>query len=340
VIQDSQADAATATRRPLVRSIHMARARCLAPSTIPIACVIALACTLLALLPAHAAATFRGRDGRIAYYAFSQTESGSIYTVKPSGRGNRVVVRDARHPSWSADGKWLAFERDGGIWESRADGSHKRQVVPPGFRRGQVSGPAWSPTGRRIAFTYFRELGDGDDGGDVQSSHVARTFTIRRDGTHARRVSSWIASVAWAPDGRHIAFDNGKQVGWMRPDGSHKRVFARTPRGFDTGIDISPNGHRLVYFHDPSGDSGDGTIDILDVRTHKVRHVARMPRATPGGEPRFRPSGGWVGFIEPQVGPGNDLLRMMKLDGSGAHTLFDFPAGYLAGSFDWQPRPR
>src|SRR4051812_17942067 len=83
----------------------------------------------LTLLPAGASATYPGKPGRIAYEGLDGGHDVGIYSIEPDGTGNRLLVAGARSPSWSADGRRLAFEYKGGLWQSRADGSHLRPIV-------------------------------------------------------------------------------------------------------------------------------------------------------------------------------------------------------------------
>jgi Tol biopolymer transport system component len=65
-------------------------------------------------------------------------------------------------PSWSPDGSWIAFSRDGGadaeLWKVRTDGSHLTQLTNNAAEDWEG---AWSPDGTRIAFARG---GDQDDG--------------------------------------------------------------------------------------------------------------------------------------------------------------------------------
>jgi len=89
----------------------------------------------------------------------------------------------------------IAFVRDGkgdhnALYVIHADGSGLRRIVPP---RVGVSGYAWSPNGRRIAYI------------DARGS----LWLVRPDGTGLRRLlrGSTLASMglSWSPDGTKIA---------------------------------------------------------------------------------------------------------------------------------------
>jgi TolB protein len=53
-----------------------------------------------------------------------------IWLVAPDGTEKRISSRVGdQDPSWSPDGKWIAFKRDNLLWVMRADGSDARRVT-------------------------------------------------------------------------------------------------------------------------------------------------------------------------------------------------------------------
>ena len=136
-------------------------------------------------------------DGRqIAYIELDVPEPSSpIYVVNADGTGKRRVTRplavDAGSPSWSPDGRTLAFTGVGGIYTVHADGTGLRKLTGS---QGPNYGPTWSPDGRQIAF-----VSDRDD----PVHHASDVFVMNADGsgqknlTHTPNVSEHTAS--WAP---------------------------------------------------------------------------------------------------------------------------------------------
>jgi Tol biopolymer transport system component len=86
---------------------------------------------------------------------FSQTSE--IYSISTSGgtptRLTHNGVNDSQ-PSYSPDGTKIAFSRGEGMWIMDANGSHQREVRPPGSCCTAFT-PRWSPDGTRIAFTRY-----------------------------------------------------------------------------------------------------------------------------------------------------------------------------------------
>ena len=124
-----------------------------------------------------------------------------LYLLPADGQGEpRLLFRDAFTPSWSPDGKKLAFsvERPRGQWAvhvANSDGSHDVQLTAPSRIGGS---PAWSPDGKQIAFDEFA----GQAGQQI--------FVMDTDGSHVRQLTNspdWSGGhPSWSPDGSRIAF--------------------------------------------------------------------------------------------------------------------------------------
>ena len=140
--------------------------------------------------------------GWIAFSNRPRRGDPGIWVIRPDGSGLRRVIAGGQQPSWSPDGRRIAFARgypggapyrtlDTRIRIVRADGTGFQTLV-----RGHD--PAWSPNGKRLAFVQERRAGNGR-----WSSAI---YTIRLDGSDRRLVTrslrASLGELDWANDGQ------------------------------------------------------------------------------------------------------------------------------------------
>jgi Tol biopolymer transport system component len=125
---------------------------------------------------------------------------GGLWTLPVRGGVAKRITDeyyDARQPSWSPDGKSIAFQafRDGTwrIWTVNADGSNAKAITSGPFDDRE---PHWSPDGMRIAFSSDRSGNYDIWTLDVKSSQV----------TQVTRDPSDDFTPTWSPNGKEIAF--------------------------------------------------------------------------------------------------------------------------------------
>ena len=128
-----------------------------------VAAAVLMAClAALSAASREAEAAFAGENGRIAFSArgFTGETNLQIFTVEPDGTDTRQLTdTTVRHyntePSYSPDGKKVAWNRSGDIWIMNANGAAKERLTGgPAFD----SGPAFSPDGRKVAFARKADI--------------------------------------------------------------------------------------------------------------------------------------------------------------------------------------
>ena len=137
-----------------------------------------------------------------AHLAFSSKRAGSfdLYTMRADGTGTRRLTstkENDAHPTWSPDGKSIAFARSAPsrIYVVNADGTGARRLTDD---LEEEADPAWSPDGEWIAYTQR-----------TPGTAIRELWVSRPDGSDRRQVTNLgraIFGPSWSPDSMRIAF--------------------------------------------------------------------------------------------------------------------------------------
>jgi Tol biopolymer transport system component len=223
----------------------------------------------------------------------------------------------AFHPSWSPDGRRIAFsERLGpdttALAVVEADGSGHRLLGAIPAEEGSVEMPAWSPDGSRIAVQVGRYF---QDSAQVWQG-IAHIWVVdvasgdaHRLGGHQRLYLD--ETPAWFPDGQTLAFQSDRtdtmEVWRMRPDGSGLRQVTDAPPENSTP-DVSPDGRSIAFRSDRGGPDKVLIIGVDGTGEHLVPGSgAGRPRWAHNGRGLLisggaRPDSGRVNALAPQGG--------------------------------------
>ena len=164
---------------------------------------------------------------------------GSIWTLPAAGGVARQVTdayNDARHPTFSPDGRTIVFQgyRAGGydIWAISPDGSNQRQLTTGPFDDRE---PAWSHDGTRVAFSSDR--GESISAGQAGTGNYNVWILDVRSGalTQVTKDRADDFMPTWSPDDREIAFIStraGGQTMWAvtLAGGGERRISAEGVR--------------------------------------------------------------------------------------------------------------
>jgi dipeptidyl aminopeptidase/acylaminoacyl peptidase len=232
----------------------------------------------------------------------------------------RVVTR----AQYKADGQGYTLDTTSQVFVVEAAGGQARQLTAGG---GDSQAPAWSPDGRRIAFSRAR--------GGAADYNLLDLWVMDADGGHARRLTERVGramSPAWSPDGTTIAcygtdeqqpgFGESMVRVWTVPaaggpphrlTGGYDRAAVLVPRGVTPGPVWSGDGRALTFI---ASDCGNAHVVRAAVPEGTVRTVV-------GGERQIQSvsaAAGRLAFVatDPQT-PAD--VYVCAWDGSGERRL-------------------
>jgi TolB protein len=268
-----------------------------------------------------------------------------IYRLTPDGVTVQLT-RNRAHDygaSWSPDARKVVFvsTRDGDpeIFVMNNDGSGLRQLTRNSTTRSGMpihdQTPAWSPDGKRIAFTSNR------DGGE------AKVYRMNADGTGQVRLTRTAAHVtdhtpSWSPGGHYLLFNSDRagydnvEIYRMRMNGSEVVRLTTTGAGVDdNAAEYSPDGRRIVF----SSTRHHGQHDLF-VMNANGSGVTRLGGAAELDDvfPRWTRDGRQVVFqtFPGATGTPREDIWLVNADGTGRRQLTATAAAESAP--DPQPR--
>jgi serine/threonine protein kinase len=209
----------------------------------------------------------------------------------------------------------FATNRDGNneIYVMRADGTGQTRLT---FDPADDWSPAWSPDGKRIAFTSTR-------GSQVPGVH--NIYIMDANGSNVWQLThnqAWDEYAAWSPDGRYIAFvstaDSNAEVFVVSIDGSDYRRLTYN-QADDINPTWSPDGRRLAF---SSRRTGSWQVFVMNADgSNQIRITFSEANDL---HPAWSPVGSKIAFFSDR--DGNPEIYVMNADGSGQTRLTHDPA--------------
>jgi Tol biopolymer transport system component len=185
------------------------------------------------------------------------------------------------------------------IWLIRANGSGLRRLT---WTTVSETSPAWSPDGKRLAFTLIQ--------GEPLVFTWAEVWLMRSDGGGRRRLTPRkdgdAFNPSWSPDGREIVYASNRRhldahnppwdLNVIRLRDRRIRWLVRTARvpGNADEPNWSPDGKTIAFSADASlrGYPGGG-IFLVSSDGRRVRRLTRGPDSSPA----WSPDGRWIAFL-------------------------------------------
>jgi len=206
-------------------------------------------------------------DGRELAYTAPESGAQQMFVVGADGSNPHQIgdpLLEGHDATWSSDGTLLAFvgghfDTDRGIYVMNADGTNVRAIRPGADQWASgFAAPAWSPTGRRLAFS-------------ARPINASQVFVVDIDNgqpinlSNSESYEDW--GPAWSPDGTRLAWHRGPAPGEGRfvvaaTDGSGASAMAPAVAGPPAW---APDGRSLIGYGLDADTGGRNRLLVIDL---------------------------------------------------------------------------
>lgn len=250
-----------------------------------------------------------------------------------AGALRKVTTFSSSEPSWSPDGKKIAFysNRSGDyeIYVVNADGTGLVQLTKA---PGTDDMPAFSPDGKQIAFISDR-TGDNE------------IYVMNADGSNPRQLTRDPGDdihPRWSPDGQRILFNSSRgsknhedpeiyEIYAMKPDGTGLQQITRAG-GVNTYASWSPDGKKIVFRKIIEGNNS----EIFVMKSDGSGQVNLTKSPAFDGWPSWSPDGRRITYASDMAIPGRqNKIFVMNADGTGQQKLMDQEGSFV--NPNWSP---
>lgn len=222
---------------------------------------------------------------------------------------------------------------------STLDYTHKSdlKIEPLTSQAGWEFGPALSPDGQSVAFTWADKL---DGTRNIYLKKLSQDQPVKLTDIH----EGLVGYLAWSPDGKRIAFKCSRSANTVTTgsifsisvsDGKLQNLLDLKNVNLSSSIDWSPNGNELAFSEAWPAGTQRLALYLLNLRTGRTQRLTSPPENDWGDwNPRFSPDGSTLAFKRVS-GFWVDDLYLISRDGGYPRRLTR--AGHGIWGHSWMP---
>jgi dipeptidyl aminopeptidase/acylaminoacyl peptidase len=261
-------------------------------------------------------------DGATVLYSVRTTDVEAnrrvslTYAASVAGGAPRSFPDDttrAGEARWSPDGSRVAYVAGDQLWVTLADGSGRRRLTT---LNGGVTGPVWSPTGDRIAFTSAVYPECSSDACNADKDKAKASSKVKAHVADQLMYRHWNA---WDEGTRSHLFVVGLDGGGLRDlTAGAKYDVPPGPFGGSEGYAFSPDGIEMTYTAKNVGRTEAWSTDVSLFTVPVAGGAAvNITAANLGADqnPVYSPDGRYIAYgSQRRAGFESDRVRLMLFD--------------------------
>jgi eukaryotic-like serine/threonine-protein kinase len=278
-------------------------------------------------------------DGRSIAFERDTGNSVAVILIPAIGGPERELGRlsGGSKVAWTPDGKWLAVadhtstDQPSTIFLlSAATGEKRRLTSPPKATEGDTN-PAFSPDGRRLAFSRSRSTPMSE----IYALSLSKDLVPQGEPEQLTRENAWIVEPIWTHDGREIMctmLTTGSKSLW-RLSASGGALKQLEIAGAGSAPAISKEGNRLAYTRDVS-DANLWRAQLPGAGAAKPISAPLVSSSRLEMNAQYSPDGKRIAFASDRSGN----MEIWVSDGDGSHAIQVTTLGKAeSGTPRWSP---
>jgi tricorn protease len=268
-------------------------------------------------VPSYWRKGYRGNSN--ADIAVQDLKTGQITELTDTALKEFKTFTHDVHPMWGADGMiYFASERDGvfNVWRIAPTGGAPQQVTK--HKDDGVQFPAMSPDGRHIVYENEFDLWTIDvPGGQPRKLNISIAADAKENDITTLNTTNRADGFSPSPSGDYVAVDfHGEIVVVPTESGVGERTAVTSSPWRERYQVYAPDGRRLAYVSDESGDE---EVWVYDMASAQRRKLTSQPSVK--GDLTWAPGGQKLAYT------GNNRLWEVDVAGGASRELAYNPAG-------------